>query len=255
MASADNGKKGGISFTFDLGAVVAAIVALAGGILLGTVGLRQREQVIPTPTTEVVPATKVSATSLAVSSTYLPQPTHTPYPPNPTYTPYPTFTPYLVVATPGPVIVTPTPSAEEQNPPAGSIIPAGQAYTKGDIAIRLLKKIGFYEGGLGFSFEIENAGTEQYIIRWKNSALHLRDDLGREYAQSSEEREIYNKVKAFTLNPGETVKLEAAGSYYDDSAYTFGYFQQTLSYDAKYLLITIDQIAGMSNLNWQYDLP
>ena len=47
-----------------------------------------------TPTIEVVPATKASATSLLVSTPYHPQPTYTPYPPNPTYTPYPTHTAY-----------------------------------------------------------------------------------------------------------------------------------------------------------------
>ncbi|MFQ6058457.1 MAG: hypothetical protein ACE5MB_06240 [Anaerolineae bacterium] len=276
MTSASSDKKGCISFTFDLRAVVAAIIALIAGVWFGTVGSKQLgEQPIPTvQPTFTVEIGKVLAPKLAtdtpyppnptytpypIHTPYPPNPTYTPYPPNPTYTPYPTFTPYLVVATRGPVIITPTLSAEEQNPPPGSIIPAGEAYTKGGITIRLLKKMQYGDDNLSFTFEIENGSKEQYLIRWKNSAIHLRDDVGKQYLQYGEEEEkIYDKVKAFTLDPGKSTQLRssAEGYWYRYPAVDrFGAFKGPLSYDAKYLLITIDQIVGMSNLNWRYDLP
>jgi hypothetical protein len=63
----------------------------------------------------------------------------------------------------------------------------------------------------------------------------------------------YNQIKTFMLDPGETALLEAYGDS-GDRANIFGCFQEPISYDAKYLIITIDEIAGMSNLNWRYDL-
>lgn len=80
-ASSGNRNKSRISLTFDLGAVVAAIIALVGGIVVGVFGIEQfRQQATP-----IIQVGSTSPTEL---------PTYTPYPSNPTYTPYPTATPY-----------------------------------------------------------------------------------------------------------------------------------------------------------------
>jgi len=126
--------RGCIAFTFDLGAVIAAIIALVGGIILGGVGV-ERIARQPTPTVQVAQA---GTPPLSTYNPYPPNPTYTPYPPNPTYTPYPTFTPRVVTVTATPLVA--ISSGGAQSPAPGSIVLAGQEYTKDGMSITAIKK-------------------------------------------------------------------------------------------------------------------
>jgi len=194
-------------------------------------------------------------TLLNTPTPYAPNPTFTPYP---TYTPYPTLTPVIIVATRGPVVVTPTPGVDEQIPPPGSVLLAGQAFNKGGITVWAHEELDIHRapGGVanelvGIAFSIANSSGRQYVIRWKNSYLHLRDNAGREYEQYGN-TEYFQQVKQFVLRPGTTVTI----SYYCDSCETdYGSFYAILTPDVEFLIFTIDEIAGLSNLSWRYDLP
>jgi len=133
-SSAPNGKRGFISFTFDLGAVVAAIIALVGGILLGLGVLGNTAHVSrPTPTAEVgkIPLAMVATyTPYPANPTYTPYPTYAPnptYTPNPTYAPNPTYTPYptytaLAPGQPAPTVAPATTTGMTPAPPSKMVL-------------------------------------------------------------------------------------------------------------------------------------
>jgi hypothetical protein len=166
-------------------------------------------------------------------------------------------TPVVTTVPRGPIVVTATPRQDEQDPAPGSIISAGEAYVWGDITIRLRETMEYdaYDDAICFTFEIHNGRPDQYLVRWRMSAIHLRDDLDRQYAQYAQNEGVYSRVKAFLLEPDETRLLEATNYVhliFDPD--TFGCFQGPISQDANYLLLTIDEIAGFSDLNWRYEL-
>ena len=136
--------------------IAAAVIGVAFGrfeINLGAVA--KPTQVAETDTLRIVPGSPA------------PQPTYTLLP---TYTPYPMLKPNVTVVTPNPIIVTTTPSADQQNPPPSSIIPVGQGYTRNGITITLGKSMVL--GSDFFSIPpltIENKSGQQIAVLWKNS--------------------------------------------------------------------------------------
>lgn len=279
MASAGNGKKGGISFTFDLGAVVAAIVALAGGILLGTVGLRQREQLSPTPTIQAVRATQASATSLAMSTPYPPQPTHTPcppqpthtpyphqstytpYPPEPTYTPYPTVTrfptltntpipptqtPYIIIATPTPVR-TPTPP---KNTPPGTVLDVGKTWKQNGLYLTLTKvdlDILHGESRVELSFFVENRTGKAMSFNFDTRNVVVVDNNGTRFEKSSQ----YICTEPYHIEKGETFDTEfGCGSNYVYPKYYGDWFAPNVDY----LLAMVSNFGRIDEAKWKVDI-
>jgi len=117
-----------------LGAVVAAIIALVGGILLGLGVLGNTAHVSrPTPTAEVgkIPVAMVATyTPYPANPTYTPYPTYAPnptYTPNPTYAPNPTYTPYptytaLAPGQPAPTVAPATTTGMTPAPPSKMVL-------------------------------------------------------------------------------------------------------------------------------------
>jgi hypothetical protein len=208
-------------------------------------------------------ATNVAATFVAqrtadvpvAQATYTLPPTHTPLPTQQPYTAIPTPKPNVTVVTPKPEIVTATPSADQQNPPPGSILRIGQSYKKNNITISSSKSIGMEYGRFSFSIYIENQGNQQIVVLWRNSFVHLRDDKGKEFHQAYESSSDWNRNKQFTVPNSEIREMPSkswAGFYNTDDA--FDWFVGRLDPNVKYLVLTIDQLAGMTNLNWRYDI-
>ncbi|MBC8252806.1 MAG: hypothetical protein H8E35_02100 [Ardenticatenia bacterium] len=189
---------------------------------------------------------------------------------------FPTLTaPASVVLKPTPVITlsltptqvpaTPTPiTANEQNPPPGTTVPAGQPISKGGISIILRKSIktsGYCTPNFGLSFTIKNSSREQKFISYKPSFFRGTDDLGNQYfpavcAGYGQKEEHLDNIKQFPIEPGESLVLKADISSWHSPMIPLyiPFFQGSIPPDAKFIIITIDKFAGMENLMWRYDL-
>lgn len=200
------------------------------------------------PTTGPIAPTQ--ATQAAPATTFL-MPT----------SPVPTTTAQVVVATRVPIVVTPTVSPEEQDPAPGSIIAAGQGYTKNGVTLTLKNQIdlrSYYLGTplFGFQMIIENRSGRQLIVLWKNASVHAKDDKGRSYERGAAlGEENWRRDKQFTLDNGKSKIMQMNSSAMGDNDDDFAPFIGPIDSSAKYLIFTIDQMAGLSNLNWKYDLP
>lgn len=201
------------------------------------------------PTREVVrPTTAPVPTSIAQSP-----PTAAPTrEPSSVREPSPTYTRVAQ-----PTQIPPTPTSDKQNPPSGSVIVPGQAFSKSGIAVWTQKNLeihrhpgGVQNDSIGIPFYIANNSGEQYVIRWKNSLLHLKDDKGHEYQQWGDGA-VLERFKQINLPPGKTITISC---YCDSCEDAYWSFAAVLTPDVKYLIFTIDQIAGMTNLNWRYDV-
>jgi DNA-binding CsgD family transcriptional regulator len=154
-----------------------------------------------------------------------------------------------------PTAIPPPPTAQNvQDPPPGSIIPAGQGYSRGGVTLTLRKQIDSSDSAFGFHLLFENQSGEQVVILWKNSFIHVRDDKGTSYSQSTQDQPGWNKNKQFTIENGYTFELSTICSNPTFPG-CLDSFQGTIDPSVKYLIFTVDQMAGMSNMNWRYDLP
>ena len=185
----------------------------------------------------------------------LPQPTYTLLP---TYTPYPTFTPARTVLAPKPITVIPTLSTDQQNPPPGSIIPAGEGYTLNGVTVTILKPFCFGSDNFGIQALIENNSSAQILVRWKDSYIHARDDKGKLFRQIDQNASDWDQLKQFAISGGDKHTIRnycTANMNYDYWVVDiFDRFQGKIDSSAKYLVVAIDQMAGMTNMSWRYDL-
>ncbi len=167
--------------------------------------------------------------------------------------------------TPTQIPTTPTPiAANEQTPPSGTTVPAGQPISKSGISIILQKSIKtttYYDSpNFGLSFTIKNSSQEQKFISYKPSLFRVTDDQGNQYFPviapwDAQKEEYLNNIKQFTIAPGGSYVLES-GPFWDewDRPSTIPFFQGGIPPDAKFIIITIDKFAGMENLMWRYGL-
>ena len=167
--------------------------------------------------------------------------------------------------TPTQIPTTPTPIAvNEQTPPPGTIVSAGQPISKGGISIILRKSIktsGYCTPNFGLSFTIKNSSREQKFISYKPSFFRGTDDLGNQYfpavcAGYGQKEEHLDNIKQFPIEPGESLVLKADISSWHSPMIPLyiPFFQGSIPPDAKFIIITIDKFAGMENLMWRYDL-
>jgi len=215
----------------------------------------------------LVEQTKSNTTATGVAATYVAQRTvdapiaRATYTLPPTYAPPPTYTPYpvlptpkpnITVVTPKPITVVATPSADQQNPPPGSIIPAGQGYTKKGVVITLMKNISIGFGEIDITLTIENQTGQQIVVLWRDSFIRLRDDKGKEFNQQYAGDSFWNENKQFTIASGNTARIVSSNKKSTDTA--FSSFIAKLDPNTKYILISVDQLLGMTNMNWRYDI-
>ncbi len=169
------------------------------------------------------------------------------------YTPSPTPAPvYASPRTSTPISVAPT-ASDTQNPAPGTIIPAGQAFARAGVTVVASRDLNILWGQAGPRVKIYNGSGGPIVVRWQPSALHLVDDTSTEYHQLYEDTAGYHQVFQFSMPAGATQMLTASGTGFFDNAYA--YFKGPIAMKAKYVILRIDQIAGLSDLRWRYDLP
>ena len=230
-----------------IGAVSAALITACATVLAAWISVASGKVVI---TVGGTPSQQgISTEALNISS--LPQPTYTLLP---TYTPYPTLKPNATVVTPKPLIIIATPSPDQQIPAPGSIILASQSYTKNGVAVTLLDPIQILSDQFIYVFRIDNQSGRQLPVLWKNSFVHARDDAGKVFHQFGENDPNWARDKQFAIPSGakHDILSSNTGTFNQDDA--AGVFIATFKSTTKYVIISVDQLVGMTNMNWRYDL-
>jgi hypothetical protein len=241
---------------FERHALIIAAVVGAVGVIAGAL-IEARSQTIQVYLGTDGTATLVSVnntnstpganTKVARQPTYTPLPTYTPYPEQPTHTPYPEQpTPNPAIVPRAPDIYTATARVDEQDPPPGSIVPQGATYERAGIAIYNLNELSASDVEICVgALVIENNKGIEYVLRYKLDVLHLSDDTGRNYAR----RDTNDRASDQTSIPSGQKETINMGGFSDRLC-----FAGTVPAEAKYVILTVDEMAGLENLNWRVDL-
>ncbi len=164
----------------------------------------------------------------------------------------PRQTPNVVVATRGPLIITTTATADEQDPPPGSILDLGKGFTKRGIEVTVRPPIEFGANEFKFNILIKNNSSDQILVRWKNSSIHAKDDTGKIYHQNNENQSFWSETKQFAIPSGG--KQEIVWCCSPAAPDRLDFFVGRIEPSVMSLIITIDELVGMRNMNWQYDI-
>ncbi len=177
----------------------------------------------------------------------------------PTATPYPTYTPYA--GSPSIPEATQMPTEKEQNPAPGEIVQAGQAISKAGISVTMGEDIGIDRDLFGFSFTIKNSRADNYVIRYKSSYFRVTDDLDNQYTYHiqwggcGDTEEALDLVKQSLISSKQVLTIEPTSCGWSGvTAETIPFFKGSIDPDAKFLIVTVDKLAGMENLKWRHDL-
>lgn len=174
----------------------------------------------------------------------------------PTPTPYPTYTPYPIPISSSKVTQTPT-GTDEQSPPPGEIVPAGQTISKAGMSVTMEKDIKVDGDLFGFSFTIKNSRADDYVIRYRSSQFKVVDDLDGQYALCAcgYSQESLDVVKQFLIGSKQDFVIGPTRYVWSGVTDTsVAFFQGGVNPDATFLIVTIDKLAGMEDLKWRYDL-
>ncbi len=82
----------------------------------------------------------------------------------------------------------------------------------------------------------------------------VRDDKGNRYHQEFEQADWWDTPKQFSIDSGGTSEIYNALPSANEANNQFALFSGAIDPNAKYLIITFDQVGGMTNMNWRYDL-
>lgn len=164
--------------------------------------------------------------------------------PYPTYTPLPTYTS---------IPQRPSPTATGTPDPTESALRIGEVWIgeKVDIVVKTpIHLEEYFRNSWAFPIELRNKLEEELVVTYDASSFHARDDLWNEYPLSDWTRQTEG---SFVLKGHETVTLIPDIYAYKNKQIPL--FQGPIDPKAKYLLITIERLAGEENLIWRYDLP
>jgi hypothetical protein len=150
----------------------------------------------------------------------------------------------------------------QQDPPPGTVIAAGKRFTKDGISISVNQGLDLDPSGNGFAPDlvIQNGSGGEILVRWKNSFVHFRDDHGHEYRQWKRAQSDWDKNKQFAMPDGGSTQISPCfvGFLWPNGCYDrdegFDWFLGRIDPSVSTLSLTIDQIGGMTNLNWVYQL-
>jgi hypothetical protein len=218
--------------------IIAAIIPVGAALFFGIVQIS-----FPSSHTPSQIANDNSPSQISIEQPR-PQATYTVLP---TYTPYPTFTPPRTVMAPKSITVIPTASVDRQDPPPGSVIPAGQMYSRNNVRIKLLDTIDANMTTIYPRLAIENRGERDVTVLWSDSLIHVKDDKGNTF------RLGWGSIDTqFSLSGGKSSLINAPGcNLCCGQCFSFA---GAIDPAAKYLIITVDRLVGMTNMNWRYDL-
>lgn len=269
MSSSDN-KKVDPGFATIIGAVIGAIALIVGTIMGTVVGAKSQPiqvflgsttpTIVAQPNVLGLPSPQPTYTALPTYTpqqaytalpTYTPQPTYTVLP---TYTPYPTLTPPITIVAPKPITVIPTLRGDQQNPPPGSVILAGQGFTENSISVTARNPLYVESDNFTFFITIQNNSNELIVVSWRNSYIHAKDDTGKSFRQRNQNASDWDQIKQFSIPSGDKREFNLNCYLCYGSVDTIDRFQGVIDPSAKYLVFTIDQMAGMTDMNWRYDI-
>ena len=169
--------------------------------------------------------------------------------------------------TPTQVPATSTPiTTNEQTPPPGTIVPAGQPISKGEVSLTLEKRFGLDQyDHFGIVFTVENKGDTQIIVSFRPTSFKITDDLGNEYTvyksyavnYLGRERaeEALNRVRQAVVDIDEKLTIEPDYRWSSEERTALPFFEPGIDPNASYLIIEVPRLAGMEDVKWRYDLP
>ncbi len=188
-------------------------------------------------------------TQVAISS---PAPTYTPYP---TYTPGPACIPCADCSISGcpQITATPTTASQSQDPPPGSVVPFGEAFSMRGVLVFTNPEIHVSGDRVQIRLTIRNERPEAYLLRFRVDVFHLSDDTGRDYPLTYWRPELLTETFQVDLAPNtqHNIEFDYSGSVY---ATNLGYFSGPIPVSAKSLTFTADEIAGIVTAAWRFDL-
>ncbi len=144
--------------------------------------------------------------------------------------------------------ITPTLDYSIQDPPPGGIIPAGTSFSRAGIFVVMNKDVHIRSGWIEFTVDVFNERDENYTLSFKRTDFSLTDNLGTEYERYFQG--ISGPPESFmqgTINGGNHQKI------YVYKNHGIG-FEAPINPSATKLIFSIKEIAGIKNLNWEYDL-
>ncbi|MBI5652241.1 MAG: hypothetical protein HZC40_17630 [Chloroflexi bacterium] len=229
-----------------LGAIIGAAGVIIAALITGIFALLVEQ------TKSNANATSVWTTVVAQRTADVPvaQATYTRLPTQQPYTAIPTSKPNVTVVTPKPITIVATPDSSQQNPPPGSILQVGQNYSKDGIVVGLKKSLDLYGSSFAPCMIISNQSGQQLIIRWRNSYIHAKDDKNKIYSPENQNASDWDTVQQASLSDGDKYETNP----YQPWSFHKGLFRGPIDATAKYIIISIDQLAGMSNMSWRFDL-
>ena len=165
----------------------------------------------------------------------------------------PTLPANVTVAPRAPLLITPMPSSDQQDPPPGSNIPAGSGYKKNDVMVTALGDIATRGTTIQIQIVIRNNSAKVLLVLWKNSYVHLRDDKGRVYRRYGEGDPGIDENKQASVGVGNDFRINWPEEMWLGCCDHYE-FVGPIDPQAKYLVLTVDQIVGMTNLNWRFNI-
>jgi DNA-binding CsgD family transcriptional regulator len=222
--------------------VVVMSTLLVGALfLLVTQELSKNAPPVPSNAVVIPPPSQAAAPSIPASS---PLPTQVPY------TSLPTPTTIFVVATVAPIIITPSPNNAVQNPLPGSMIAAGQSYEYSGLSIYSSSQPNVSSDQILVQVYVRNNRPQSYVLRYTMDQFHLKDDAGKQYPlfiPNADPNKLH-ETNNTTIEHNQVVQFSFGRSFGSVD------FVGPIAVNARYLVLTIDQVAGMTNLNWQYNI-
>ncbi len=102
------------------------------------------------------------------------------------------------------------------------------------------------------TIELFNGSDHDITVVWSDALMHAKDDRGKTFVQVNQDRYFWGKSMQETVGIGRTAYFGTGGCNTPTPGCPL--FDGSIDPDAKYLIFTLDKLAGMSNMNWRYDL-
>ncbi len=135
----------------------------------------------------------------------------------------------------------------DQAPAAGTTLNAGEFFSKGGIDVTLENKLQITNGQIYLHFTVYNNRASNYLLRFRRGDIHVTDSLGNEFEHVYCCGEGSGSIFSTTIYPGSNYSHPIGWSTHDE-------FVGAIRPEATYLVVSIDNIAGMSDVRWMISL-
>lgn len=223
------GPKGPSCTQIFLGLLLGAGLLSLCGLLIAGGFVAYRALMAPAPPPTTAPTVSTIAPRPSVSPSEAPD------------TAEPSMTPSVMPSE------TPTLANLDQLPPPGTVLKAGQVFSKGGLAVTLDDKLQITDGEIYLHFTIFNQRSANYILRFRRGVIHVQDSLGNDFEHVYCCGEGSGSIYSTTIYPNGSYSHPIGWSTHDE-------FPGIIQPEASYLMLILDEMAGMQDLRWTISL-